>query len=242
MNTKKIKKLKLIGFFILLVVATQSCVVSSLNPLYTDNDRVHLDELDGEWIDQDQTIYEIKTIVDSLGLNEPTVESKEGVESYNFDFFTTEEGKKEMKKKIESYARNPDLRKRYRVTIISKKDTCVLDGRLSNLDDHYFIDVVPNEDDMYEKVGDTYAAGLMSRNHGFLKLHLKKNEISFNAIEQDAFDELVKKKKIRIEHVNRDEKIIITAKTEDIQKFLIKFADTEMFNDPKEALFLKRIK
>ncbi|WP_421918244.1 hypothetical protein [Marinifilum sp.] len=242
MNTKLSNKTIVVRFLFILIVATQSCTVSSLNPLYTDKDRVHLEELNGEWIDQDQTIYEIKTIVDSLGLNEPAVKTKDGEESYNFDFFTTEKRKKEKIKRIKRYAKNPDLRKHYKVTIISKKDTCVLDGRLSNLDDHYFIDVVPNEDDMYDKMGDTYAAGLMSRNHGFLKLHLKKNEINFNSLEQDAFDELVQTKKIRIEHVNRDNKIIITAKTEDIQKFLIKFADSEMFNNPKEALILKRTK
>ena len=242
MNTKYINRAKVIGFIFILIVAIQSCAVSSLHPLYTGKDRVHLDELDGTWIDEDQTIYEIKTIVDSLGLNEPVVKTKEDEDSFNFDFFTTEQEKQKKIKKIASYKFNPNLRKHYRVTIITKKDTCILDGRLSKLEEYYFIDVVPNEDNMYEKMGDTYAAGLMSRNHGFLKLHLKKNEIGFNAITQDRFEELVEDRKIRIQHVKRENQIIITAKTRDIQKFLIKFADSEMFNNPKEALILKRIK
>lgn len=301
MKTKHNKIFKLSCLFLLILFVTQSCVVNSLYPLYTDNDRVHLDELDGMWISNDNERYEITTIVDSLenenivlnstdkfgsdkvdlkeikyaikhnsklkeeeffeGNNKSSSEDKEqmskeeaffnGVGGKKKNITTDEENAffeggdrnsckdKDQMNKEERYFFNPQLRKHYQIKMITKRDTCIMDGRLSKLDGHYFLDVIPNEKAL-EKRLESYIRGLTIRAHGFLKLDLSEDELKVNAIEYDDFEDLMKNKKIRIEHVERDNEIIITAKTRDIQKFLIKFADTKMFNDPDEALILKR--
>nr|WP_320118368.1 hypothetical protein [uncultured Marinifilum sp.] len=304
MKAKHNKISKLSCLFLLILFVTQSCVVSSLHPLYTDEDRVHLDELDGVWMEDDKTRYEITTIIDSLGnekivlnssdkfgsdkvdlkeinyaiehsskLNEEeffegnTKSSSEDNEQMSKEeaFFNGNSGKKKKvsteeenaffegksqkrnyseadQAKIEKFFFNPQLRKHYQIKIFSEKDTSIFDGKLSKLDGNYFLDVIPNEKCLEDKIAESFMTGLITRTHGFFKLDINGDELKVNAIEYDDFDDLIKKKKIRIEHVERDNEIIITAKTRDIQKFLIKFADTKMFNDPDEALILKRVK
>lgn len=104
------------------------------------------------------------------------------------------------------------------------------------------MDLIPNDKHVDDKISDSFIAGMMIRTHGFFKLDLNKDQLTVNTIENDDFEDLIENKRVRIEHVERDNQVIITAKTEDIQKFLIKFADSKMFNDPDEALILKRIK
>lgn len=261
----KTKHFKLSCLFLLILFVTQSCVVSSLHPLYTDSDRVHLDELDGVWMEEDKTRYEITTIVDSTGLEvkkdktNPKGMSKEeaffngsggkkkkaSIEEEN-EFFEGKSKKRNIsdadKNKIENFFFNPQLRKHYQIKIFSEKDTSIFDGKLSKLDGNYFLDIIPNEKCLENKLEESYMSALIARTHGFFKLDIKDDELMINGIEYDDFEELLKKKRIRIEYVERDDNIIITAKTPDIQKFLIKFADDKMFNDPKEALILKRIK
>jgi len=261
----KTKQFKFSCLFLLILFATQSCVVSSLHPLYTDSDRVHLDELDGVWMEEDKTRYEITTIVDSTGLeakkekNIPKGMSKEEaffngsgakkkkstIKEENA-FFEGKSKKRNYseadKEKIENFFFNPQLRKHYQIKIFSEKDTSIFDGKLSKLEGNFFLDIIPNEKCLEEKIAESFMAGLITRTHGFLKLDINGDELKVNAIEYGDFEELLKKKRIRIEYVERDDNIIITAKTPDIQKFLIKFADDKMFNDPKEALILKRVK
>jgi len=261
----KTKQFKFSCLFLLILFATQSCVVSSLHPLYTDSDRVHLDELDGVWMEEDKTRYEITTIVDSTGLEAKKDKTNPKGMSKEEAFFNGSGGKKKKasieeenaffegkskkrnyseadKNKIENFFFNPQLRKHYQIKIFSEKDTSIFDGKLSKLDGNYFLDIIPNKKCLENKLEESYMSALIARTHGFFKLDIKDDELMINGIEYDDFEELLKKKRIRIEYVERDDNIIITAKTPDIQKFLIKFADDKMFNDPKEALILKRVK
>lgn len=237
MKTEQMKRIKLIGFFIVLIVATQSCVVSSLHPLYTNMDRVHLDELDGVWEDDEKDRLIIKTIVDS---SDYKLKGKFGSDEISHE--SIKRTIKKLEKDLDVKVEFPNLNKHYEITMISEKDTSIFDGRISNLHGHYFLDLIPNDEFVGDKIADGLISGMMVRTHGFFKIDLNDDELVVNTIENKDFEELIEKKQVRIEHVETDNKIIITAKTEDIQKFLIKFADSKMFNDPDEALILKRIK
>lgn len=262
MNKYQNKISKLTFLFLLVLLAAQSCMVSSLHPLYRDRDRVHLDELNGVWIDKDQTRYEITTVVDTTGLDDlmtkmesvSKIKHKVGSKlkvKYNQNSNTTETNdsiiaqfrlKGELDHKDIMYYLYPESRKHYQIKMISKGDIGIFDGILSKLDGHYFMDLISNEKYLESKLGNSQIGALIARTHGFFKINMEGDKVTVNTIEEDDFEELVKNKRIRIEHVKQDHKIIITAKTTDIQKFLIKFADTEIFNDPDEALILKRIK
>lgn len=130
----------------------------------------------------------------------------------------------------------------YLIKIIEKNDSTLFTGRLANLDDHYFLDVIPNEDNMEDKLGDNYMISLVMPMHGFLKLEFIDDKLKMNWIYSEDLKEIRKNKKIRLEHISRDNREIITAKTTDIQKFLIKFADSELFNNKDAELLLIPLK
>ncbi|WP_321299676.1 hypothetical protein [Marinifilum fragile] len=261
MKTEQIKRIKLFGFFIILLVATQSCVVSSLHPLYTDSDRVHLEELEGVWLEDDKTRYEITTIVDTTGLEdqlnkmESVSKLKHKVGSKLKVKYKPNSGVSVSKdsitgqfvvngaldhKQIMHYL-YPDTRKHYQIKTLFEKDTSIFDGVLSKLNGNYFLDVIPNDVFLEEKLAESPAIGMLLPTHMFFKIEVKEDQLVLNSIEPDDFKKLLKSNRVRVEYIERDDDVIITAPTEDIQKFLMKFADSELF-DEKDKGILKRIK
>ncbi|MGZ2371909.1 hypothetical protein ACXR6G_19205 [Ancylomarina sp. YFZ004] len=303
---KTIKILKLSSLFLFILIAAQSCVVSSLHPLYTDNYRVHKEELDGIWIGDDGTRVEITTITDTTGLAEQSknmqniskIKDKPGVKfkvkySYNKkdkdsvakDFLSKEErfmmgldkkkneeqstsstkensnlskedrfmmGLDQDKKDIKAdksvsikqikYFMYPNTRKHYEIKLITEKDTAFFQGHLAKLGNHYFFDIIPDEYRMEKKLDSGCMISLVSPMHGFLKLEFIDEKLKLNWITSNDFIKIRKNKKIRLAHVSRDDKEIITAKTSDIQKFLIKFADSKLFDNKDAELILTPLK
>lgn len=265
MKIKQLGILKVSTLFLFILIATQSCMVSSLHPLYTDIDRVHLDKLDGVWLEEDNTRFEITTIVDSVGLESKKAKTDPKEMSVEDAFFNGLDGKKTKstientnaffegksktvntseieQSKIENFFFKPDLRKHYQIKIFSEKDTSTFDGKLSQLDKYYFLDIIPDDDALEKKLNDDYLIGLVAPMHGFLKLQFMGGKLKVNWIESNDFKELRKEKKLRLKSIKQNDREIITAKTSDIQKFLIKFADTELFNNEDSELILTPVK
>lgn len=202
-------------------------------------DRIHLDELNGIWLGEEDNRYEITTIVDSTGLKNGK-ETKIQNEAEFFNSGGIEDPKiwkkiKKIEKKKEILFFFPALRKQYQIKIISKQDTSLFIARLAKLEDHYFLDVIPDEDQMEKKLDDDYMISLVVPMHGFFKLEFIDEKLKMNWIYSEDLKEIRKNKKIRLEYISRDDREIITAKTSDIQKFLIKFANSDLFNNHKDA-------
>ena len=278
MKTNQFKLLKISSLFLFVFITTQSCMVSSLHPMYTNKDRVYKEELCGKWNDEEGAIFEITTVIDSsesVLFRDYTLSSEadpEKVQSLYQHLTTsidsakhiskkrnkitidasnignkqsnqeTEQIKLDMKKKLSNFFEkelNHPKNQYYTIKIIEKADTSYFDGRLSKLENYYFLDVIPNEDAFEKKLNSINLIGLVAPMHGFFKIQFKDDQVIASAIESDEFEKLIKEKKIRIEHISRRDRIIITDKTSNIQKFLIKFADTNLFNDPDNSLVLK---
>ncbi len=78
--------------------------------------------------------------------------------------------------------------------------------------------------------------------HTFAKLEINKNNIHIRWFNQEWLKELIQSNRIRIHHENNDEHILLTAKPEELQKFVIKYINTqEAFKDGIEAN-LKKLK
>ncbi len=247
MKTNQFKLLKISTLFLFILFVTQSCTISSLHPLYTYKDRVHKEELNGSWVDSKGNHYEVTTHIErdvSETLEWCEQKNVELLESDNIDSL-------DLKKKILNNEKTMNVfnnakkfprAKLYRIAIIQKKDTTIFQGRLSKLGEYYFLDVIPDGDDLIEKLDDELLVSLVAPMHGFFKIQFSNNELKLNWLETGVMEQLAQEKKIRLKYMSTDDREIITATTSDIQKFLIKFADTKMFNDPKEALILKRVK
>ena len=274
---KTIKIFKLSSLFLMILIATQSCMVSSIHPLYTNKDRVHKEELCGKWQTKDKTIIEITTVTDSieletlnneerfmLGLDKKKKEKQSitsskkttSLNSKKKEILSNEErfmmgldhNKQEVKSDIknrmkqEEYFFFPNNKKSYQIKITTKKNTSYFEGRLAKLDEYYFLDIIPNKDYLEQKLDDDYMISLVAPMHGFLKLKFINEKLKLNWIDSEDFKKLQKNKKIRLAHVSRNDREIITAKTSDIQKFLIKFADSELFNNKDAELILSPLK
>lgn len=306
MKTKQYKTLKLSCLFLLVLFTTQSCMVSSLNPLYSDMERIHKEELNGKWIEDDGTRIEIITITDTTGLAKQSknmqgitkLKHKKDVKfkvKYSANKRIKESAEKDPlseenrfmmglnKKKNEEqftgsskknnslskedrfmmgldqdkkavhpykipsmkqviYYMYPSTRKHYEIKLISNKDTTLFIGRLAKLGKYYFLDIIPEEDHMEKKLEDDYMISLVMPMHGFIKVEFINEKLKLNWIYSEDFKKLRKNKKIRLEHISRGDRKIITAKTSDIQKFLIKFADSKLFNNKDAELILSPLK
>ena len=70
--------------------------------------------------------------------------------------------------------------------------------------------------------------------HNFYKVEFKQdNKLNIFPFDGDRLDKLVRQRKIRIKHENVDGQMVVTASTEDLQKFILKYAqDEDAFDDP----------
>lgn len=244
---KTIKTLKLSSLFLFILIATQSCMVSSLHPLYTDKDRIYKEELNGTWIDIDSTNYKISTHLESNISKEIKKLEKQKLKlKSNTNLDTALLRRKtilnrcllhEMKKQ----AQDPHNRY-YQINIIEKQDNIVFNGRLNKLNKSYFLDVIPDEICLEKRLNSSDINTLVAPMHGFFKIQFIDEKLKLNWINSEAFKKLVKDKKIRLSTLKQSDREIITAKTSDIQKFLIKFADTELFNNKDTELILTPLK
>ena len=63
--------------------------------------------------------------------------------------------------------------------------------------------------------------------HSFAKLQLNSDVASLHWFSPDWLEKLIHKKKIRLPHENNGEHLLLTAKTKDLQKFVIKYMNSE---------------
>lgn len=239
---KTIKIFKLSCLFLFVLITAQSCMVSSLNPLYTNKDRTLNNKIEGEWIDSDSNNYKI-----SLQTEPRFIKFKDGfparldkaIKNKTLDSATIAKRKISKETLIESFNELGKLAQYsfYQIKMTHENKTSIFEGRLSKLGDNYFLDIIPNDDSIESKLDDDYMIGLVAPMHGFIKVQfLTNSKIKLNWIDTEAFKSFKKEKKIRIKSQKRNDREIITARTSAIQKFLIKFADSELFNNDTELI------
>lgn len=127
----------------------------------------------------------------------------------------------------------------YSVLDINKTDTVQLIGRLGKLGDHYFLDMTIDPDD--KKVHDLLGAYIFPV-HIFFKVSFENDQLNMNAFafSSDWLEKLIKERRIRIKHEFENDQVLLTASTEELQKFVIKYADEPKAFEDKPSAF-KRI-
>ena len=131
----------------------------------------------------------------------------------------------------------------YQIKMTHENKISIFEGRLAKLENNYFLDIIPNDDNVESKLDDDYMIGLVAPMHGFIKIQfLADGKIKLNWMDTKGFKSLKKENKIRIKSQRRNDREIITARTSAIQKFLIKFADSELFNNKDAELILTPMK
>ena len=114
----------------------------------------------------------------------------------------------------------------YDLTIIYEEDTSYFEVHMVILNDHYFIDFYPANNDHLDIPGHL-ALNLLAV-HTFARISFDKKELQVRHFEPRWLDSLFEQNRIRIKHeVLDDGSIVLTAPTDELQKFVSKYA-----NDP----------
>lgn len=104
---------------------------------------------------------------------------------------------------------------------------------------HYFLDFYMEEfvdDDNLD-----LAAFHIIPVHTFAKLKISDNELNINWFDQDWLEDLISENKIRIHHENNGDIILLTAKPDELQKFVTKYVNSEeAFKDGLEAILTRK--
>jgi hypothetical protein len=121
----------------------------------------------------------------------------------------------------------------YELTIKGEGDVKpgVYETHLVKLGKFLFLDLYPDEDEMEEYGYDIH----LVPTHSFWRIKIEKDVLSLAFIDVDWLEEMIDGNKINIAHVRLEDRIVLTAPTEELQKFVLKYAeDTDAFPETEE--------
>ncbi|RFM33409.1 hypothetical protein [Chitinophaga silvisoli] len=186
----------------------QGCI-ASLHPLYTGKDLVFDKRLLGTWHTSDP--------------NE-TWNLQNLLESQHSQFKEPKEGKE--KDIFQSSLINKNS---YLLTYTENGAKAEFMFNLVKLGDHFFVDLFPL--DLHEK--NELLKNHYLPVHSYAKIKIENNGFEMCSLNSELIYELLNKNKIRIKHESLEFENVITASTEELQKFIVKFADNkDFFKDP----------
>lgn len=116
----------------------------------------------------------------------------------------------------------------YELTIKEQesKKTGVYETHLVKLGKYLFLDMYPDEGEMEGYGYDIHFVPT----HSFWKVKIEKDVLHLAFMDSDWLEEMIDKKKVNIAHVRLEDRIVLTASTEELQKFVLKYAeDTDAF-------------
>lgn len=134
-------------------------------------------------------------------------------------------------------------KKMYRLAVAPEGEAVDVDVFLVQLGGSYFMDLFPAHN-FEEKIENKVLTGTVLPVHVFSKFRLSGDTLFLNQFETDWLDKLIKNNQIRISHerikMHDLERIVLTASTRDLQKFVTKYHDTEEAFSKTDTLYRKR--
>jgi hypothetical protein len=205
----------------IILVTGQSCTIFSLNPLYNEEDLLEMPEVLGLWEDNDDEGEFVS--FERLDKNKFIFRYMEGDKQTVIDFYSG---------KISADSVNENIK-------VLKEQTISFEAGILEVGDHYFIDLYP-----YYEEGENDEEYYLWRNfiptHAFLKFEWENDELVLYMFSYDRLQELFEQNRIRIRHQQFEDYIVITASTDELQKFIRKYADDEKaFEDPEKFVKIK---
>ena len=124
---------------------------------------------------------------------------------------------------------DPEVTSYYLLKMVDqKKRTITFRGVLFKLDNNLYVDFYLEKSDDRDDETDLFAMHVLGV-HTVARVTITKNELHLNWYNEKWLSDLFKENKIRLAHEKLDDdNIVLTASTQELQKFMKKFA-----NDPK---------
>jgi hypothetical protein len=191
-------KAKIILFFISLSLLVPGCLVISIHPFYTEKDVIYKPELTGKWMDNDSTSWIIAQHMQFAGLFKPDIPGQA-----------------------------------YDITATDNKGTSLFIAHLFQLGNDMYLDFYPKNSKKDNSLEDLH----LVPSHSLARVEIKDGRIFIGWYNQEWLLGLFNHNKIRLAHErtpydiddkNPDhEQVLLTASTEELQKFILKYG-----NDP----------
>ncbi len=200
-------KTRIVILCALIAVIVSSCLVKSLHPFYKEKDVVFKKELIGTWVDQESGKWTISQ----------AKIKKEG-------------------SGILGSSTVDSLLNYYTVTLTDKDGVSEFTTHLFKLNNQLFVDFFPEEISIMD-----LTSFHLVRTHSIAKIEVFGDSIKLKWFNEIWLANLFKNNKIRISHEtisekDKDESYVLTASTDELQKFIIKYGnDPNAFTDKPEA-------
>lgn len=196
-----------------LAILLNSCI-QSLHPIYTKDKLVEIKELPGNWTRKGGSQSDGNFQVSFKG---PSGQP----ESWNFNYLGD-------KSYLLVHEDNEGLQAAFKVHIIK-------------LGGHYFMDFFPThiEDGKAPALKNVYKMNSMEVSHllpvhTFAKLEVTATNLTISLFDPSYLEKLLEHQQIRIKHEKTDGGFVLTASSEELQKFAAKYANDKeaFFGDP----------
>jgi hypothetical protein len=183
-------------FFMFAVLAlVAGCYTLSVHPLYTEADIVFDTRLIGVWGAPDES-------------NETWTFEKSGGDAYRL--VLRNEGIEEL-----------EGEKYQLVTEIDPVKDGIFEIHLVKLGEYLFFDVYPEE----PEIGNEYFKAHVIPAHSFARVKIAEDSFSLAFFDTQWLENGIKEGRIFIDHTKRDDMVVLTANTADLQKFILKNID-----------------
>lgn len=155
---------------------------------------------------------------DDLFANEILTGKWIGEDGTKWDFNHPVKGKEESELKIDSTS--------YILKVVEKDSVeSEFTIHIVKLKDHYFLDFYLSDFMSDEDL--TLASFHTIPVHTFARLTVSGNKLQLNWFDQDWLDDLITENRIQIRHEKNDDFVLLTAGPRELQKFVIKYANSE---------------
>jgi hypothetical protein len=168
------------------------CIITSLHPLYTDQQVLFEERLIGKWGDA----------------NEDT---------------------------IAVWEFRPSADRKYQMRAIGDFNYGRFDTHLVKLNDLLFLDVFPREPGEQAENNEYYWLHLIPA-HSFIKVDWIGPKLQLRQIDADKFKKLLEADPNALKHEVTEDRIVLTAPTEQLQEFMLKHAAEDIYADPTELV------
>lgn len=119
----------------------------------------------------------------------------------------------------------------YELVYTENEEPAKFQAHLLKLGDFLFLDIFPEESEMKNGL----YKGLLIPAHGFSRIWIEGDSVRLAYLDPDWLKGMIDKKKIKIDYDLIDQTIILTAQTNELQNFALKYAeDNKAFSNKSE--------
>ncbi len=127
----------------------------------------------------------------------------------------------------------------YELQLIQDEKPWTFDAHLFEVSGQLFMNMYPNIEKTEEFYEGFYHLQLLPT-HNVAKVILEKNSLKLQFIDGEIFEDLLENEKLRIKHEKREDGIVLTASSKELQGFLAKYMNEEELFDIEVLLSLVR--